>query len=116
MVRDRSGQCRGAIVVPGDGELAQPGGPVVVEVALDPELVGQGSAGDHDGAPASATAVWGQRMTHSATARLMTQPAALARSPGSSPVPNRAASMPPVNAVGADGVGADHPGAVGGDV
>src|ERR1700759_1880799 len=98
MVRDRSGQCRGAIVVPGDGELAQPGGPVVVEVALDPELVGQGPAGDHDGAPASTTAVWGRRMTHSATARFMTQPAALARSPGRSPLPSRAPPIAPVNA------------------
>ena len=41
LVCDRSGQRRGAVVVPGDGEVAQPGGPVVVEVALDPELVGQ---------------------------------------------------------------------------
>ena len=44
LVCDRSGQRRGAVVVPGDGEVAQPGGPVVVEVALDPELVGHRTA------------------------------------------------------------------------
>ena len=39
-----------------------------------------------------------RRIAHSAMARLMTHPAPLARSPRSSPVPNRATPMPSVSA------------------
>ena len=110
------------------------GGPVVVEVAVDTELVGRGGGGGgHDVAPAGAVRDpmlrtrerlrrrrAGRRMTHSATARLMTQAAPLARSPRTSPVPKMASPKPSVNtwvpAPEPEGVGPDHPGPVRGDV
>src|SRR3954469_8851620 len=66
LVRHRSGECAGAVVVPADGEPAEPWGPVVVEVAVDPDLVG-----GHDGTPTrrARPATRGRRITHSATAR-----------------------------------------------
>ena len=62
----------------------------------------------------------GRRMTHSATARLIAQPAALSRSPRTSPCPTTASPKPCGEDLGPRGdgerVGTDHPGAVGRDV
>ena len=110
---------------------AEPGRPSLVEVPGDTELVGPVIARRHVDAPAGAErraarsdgrgcgAVW-RRITHSATARLITHAAPMARSP----VQRAGAEQRTADAAGerlrpggqADGVGADHPGAVPGDV
>ena len=38
-------KCSCAVVLPGEGEAAEPGRPVLVEVSLDTELVAQGCVG-----------------------------------------------------------------------
>jgi hypothetical protein len=54
LVDEGTGQGGGAVVASGEAEVAEDGGPVVVEVADHPQLVGGGGGGGHDGAPAGA--------------------------------------------------------------
>ena len=42
LVRERSAQAGRAVVAAHQGEVAEPGGPVVVEVTIDPDLVRRG--------------------------------------------------------------------------
>ena len=126
LVGDLDGDRGGSVVVAGHVETAEPGRPVVVEVALDADRVGR-RRGVHESAPAGCGPVdrvrrrrAGRRMAHSATARLIAQPAPLARSPASTPVPKIALADALGEDLGAgaqaDRVGPQHPRAVGGDV
>src|SRR5665647_1356966 len=99
----------------GQGEVTEPGGPVVVQVPGDPKPVAGGpmsfgGLGHEDTTFAVAVMVRRlvvgrlmvrrlpcRRMTYSATARLMTQPAPRLRSKVSSLVPKTAFPMPRVN-------------------
>src|SRR5664279_295839 len=107
LVRDETAEAGRAVAFVGQGEVTEPGRPVVVEVPVDPELVARGRLlsgrlGDHVATLVLARLVrWlvtGRRMTYSATARLMTQPAPSVRSVVSSPVPKTALPTPWVNA------------------
>ena len=142
LVGDLDGEGGGGVVVANEAVTAEPVRPVVVEVAGEPDLVGGGrvpapGGGGRGrswrcslpGAPtvavrAMARRRWrlpvDRRMAHSATARLMTQPAPLARSPWQLAGAEDGVADALGEHLGAggqrDGVGADHPGAVGGDV
>ena len=63
LVGDRDGDGRGAVVVAGQVELAEPGRPVVVEVAVDADRVRRGG-GVHESAPAG----WGRGAAYGAAA------------------------------------------------
>src|SRR5829696_5979175 len=114
LVGDDAGKTRRSIGFLGQGEVAEPGCPVLVQVPFDPKLVGgrhmpSGRRGHEN--PTFAVALMlrllmvgrlmmarrraDRRMTYSATARLMTQPAPRQRSVVSSLV--RAFPMPWVN-------------------
>src|SRR4051794_1139486 len=105
LVDHDAAQGGGPVVLVGDLEAAEPARPVPVEVLRDAELVRRG-AGVHDGAPTGSRVAAvrgerrraGRRMAHSATARLITQPAPLARSAASTPVPKIAPPKPSVKA------------------
>ena len=45
LVGHGTAECGGAVVLAGDGEAAEPGRPVPIEVSVDTELVGRGCRG-----------------------------------------------------------------------
>ena len=83
LVGDRAAQGRGPVAAVGKGQPAEQGGPVAVEVAADRELVGRthrcslttNAARGRLPAPRPAAVTGRRRITHSATARLMTHAA-----------------------------------------
>src|SRR6478752_10039744 len=104
LVCDGAAEAGRAVAFAGQGEVVEPGGPPLVEVPAHPEPVTArcrpvgGLA--HDGPirvgalPVRGPPPLPRRMTYSATARLMTQPAPKPRSVVSSLIPKTACPTP----------------------